>query len=384
MVFFVVMLAACTASSPLEREDSAVRVDDSDDPAAPCVSVPVEGRASDFGSIMARLASQGCLDDADVALALELADGFHQGGFPVWCDGVYRLSSEDGRSFAGEPELIQAHASVPDAMIDEAGRHIVVYNDLGLDLFATTLQYDPARFWREGLVGIGGLGMRVAGADGWDDAAMDLHLEAPALVIDPDLTRRSSGDYRLVTFSVAASSLDGLEWDPYRAPKPHAFLRTVGLDPTDFPTPAIAVSSLVGVYGGADPTVLDDGANEVLYAGDYSAPMAGWTAPGGVYPAGDAAPDVRSELPAAAPDVVADVAADGTPGWRLYYFDTVQQVLSLATSTDGQVWQPQGAITDDTGLGAPSVVRDADGLWWLYFMKRDSICEADYAVTVAP
>jgi hypothetical protein len=332
---------------------------------------------------MGRLDAQGCLDDADVALALALAEGFHQGFFPVWCDGVYRLSSDDGRFFAGEPELIQANASVPDAMIDEAGRHIVVYNDLGLDLFATTLQNDPARFWREGLVGIGGVGMRVAGADGWEDVAMDLHLAAPALVVDPDLARRSAGDYRLVTFSVAAAMLDGLEWDPYQTPKPHAFVRTVGPDPTDFPTPAIAVSSLVGVYGGADPTVLDDGANEVLYAGDYSAPMAGWTAPGGVYPAGDAAPDVRTELPAAAPDVVADVAADGTGGWRLYYFDTVQQVLSLATSTDGQFWQPQGAITDDTGMGAPSVVRDADGLWWLYFMKRDSICEADYAATVA-
>ena len=386
MVFFVALWTGCTGSTPLGpvREDSAdtaVAVDstDSTDSGAPCDSVLAESRASDFGAIMGRLASQGCLDDADVALALQLAEGFHQGTFPVWCDGVYRVSSDDGRFFAGEPELVQPNASVPDAMIDQDGRHVVVYNDLGLDLFATTLQSDPARFWREGLVGIGGVGMRVAGADGWEDVAMDLHLAEPALVVDPDLTRRSAGDYRLVTFSVAAAALDGEQWDPYQTPKPHAFMRAMGDEPTDFTTPTVAVSSLAGVYGASDPTVLDDGADEVLYAGDYSAPMAGWTAPGGIYPSGDAAPDVRSELPAGAPDVVADVAADGTIAWRLYYFDVVQQVLSLATSADGRVWQPQGPITDDTGMAAPSVVRDSDGVWWLYFIQRDAACEADYA-----
>ncbi len=386
MVLFVALLTACTGSSPPSRtgkdsHDTAVAVDsaDSADSGAPCDSVPAEGRASDFGAIMGRLASQGCLDDADIALAQQIAEGFHQGVFPVWCDGVYRVSSEDGRVFAGEPELVQPNASVPDAMIDQEGRHVVVYNDLGLDVFADVLQNDPARFWREGLVGIGGVGMRVAGADGWEDAAMDLHLSEPTLVVDPDLARRFDGDYRLVTFSVSAAALDGVQWDPYQTPKPHAFMRAVGEKPAEFSTPSVAVSSLVGLYGGADPTVLDDGSDEVLYAGDYSAPMAGWTAPGGVYPAGDAAPDVRSELPAAAPDVVADVAPDGTIAWRLYYFDTVQQVLSLATSTDGRVWLPQGAITAETGWAEPSVVRDADGGWWLYFAQRDPVCEAEYA-----
>ena len=128
-MFFVALLSACMGSTSPALVDSSNTADsadsaDSEDSSSPCDSVPAEGRASDFGAIMGRLGAQGCLDDVDVALALQLAEGFHQGTFPVWCDGVYRLPSDDGRFFTGEPELVQPNASVPDAMIDERGRHV--------------------------------------------------------------------------------------------------------------------------------------------------------------------------------------------------------------------------------------------------------------------
>lgn len=360
----VLWLAACAGGD-------AARGDAAGDSAAPCGAPADPSRATDFGSIMGRLGAQGCLDAADTALALAAVDAFHAGTEWVWCDAVYRLSSPDGRSFAGEPELVHANASVPDVGLDAEGRHVVVFNDLGPDRFAATLQADPARFWRQGLIGLGGLSVAVEGADGWDESPIDLHLPEPALVVDPDLTRRADGDYRLTSFTVPGTALDGVEWDPYRMPGPHAFQRAVGADYAQLPAPALVVSSTAGSYGGADPTVLDDGADEILYLGDYSAPMVGWVAPGGVYPGADAAPDVHVPFVGGAPDITPDPAG----GWRMYYADVSAGVLSLATSSDGRSWAPQGPVVTDTELGSPSVVRDADGVWWLYVMKRDPACE---------
>lgn len=337
---------------------------------AACGSPADPSRPTDFGAVMGRLGAQGCLDAADTALALAAVDAFHAGQEQVWCDAVYRLRSTDGRSFTGEPELVRSNASVPDVLLDADGHHVVVFNDLGPQLFADTLASDPARFWRQGLIGIGGLSVLVEGASGWEERPIDLHLSEPALVVDPDLTRRADGSFRLVDFTVPADTLDGQEWDPYRTPGPHQFVRAVGADYADLPTPSLAVASTAGAYGGADPTVVDDGADEILYAGDYSAPMVGWLAPGGVYAGGEAPPDVHTDLSAGAPDITPD--PDG--GWRMYYADTRVGLLSLATSSDGRLWTPQGAVVTDGDLGSPSVVRDADGVWWMYVMKRESGC----------
>jgi hypothetical protein len=340
------------------------------DPGDPCADPPDPERPMGFGDVMGRLETQGCLADEDIDAAVTAVDGFFATE-TVWCDAVYRLSSPDGLSFAGEPELVREHASVPDVVITDDGTHVLVFNDLTPGLFEDTLRSDPARFRRQGLVGLGGLGMLVDAGSGFTEADPDLHLASLQVVVDPDLAQRPDGDYRFVYFGVPATTFDGSSWDPYESPAPHGYDRTTGADYTDLPTPEEVVASAYGARGGADPTVLDQDGDELLLLGDFGEPMPGWTAPAGVYPALGTEPDVSTGLPASAPDVALD--PDGPA--RLYYVEPGTGAVRLATSGDGRTWTPMaGAV-----LGVPfghgvSVARDPGGTWWMYFNVRDGGC----------
>ncbi len=369
----MLILLACAAPSPADTAPEAATDTDTDtdtdiDTDSPCDdTVATTGRPTEFGALIARLEEQGCLDDPDEDALVAYIDDFYAAE-DIWCDAVWRLTSTDGVTFTGTPELVREHASVPDVRI-EGGDHILVFNELTPGIFAQTLRDDPARFWRQGLIGVGGLGIARDSGEGFMDEAIDLHLPELRLLIDPDL---SAGPLpRLVNFQIDADTLDGTTWDPALSTPPHSFYRATSTSVSEFPAPTLVAQSGTG-SGGFDPTVLDLPDGEILYVGAFDAPLLGWTAPGGVYPAVGTLPDVVTELGAAAPDVVVDPAG----GYRLYAYDPRSGNVYLATSDDGQTWAPVGPITDASvgPVSNPSVARDETGVWWLYYTQRLDSC----------
>ncbi|MES2640930.1 MAG: hypothetical protein V4850_15680 [Myxococcota bacterium] len=326
-------------------------------------------RGMGFRPLLARLGAQRCLSEADQDALIAWVDPFYEQQ-DVWCDAIYRLSSPDGRTFTGEPEPVREHASVSDVVITAEGAHVVVFNDLAPGLFAATLRTDPERFWRQGLVGIGGLGLLVDSGEGFAEVPLDLHLPELALVVDPDLTVRPAGDYRLVTFVVPGTALDGHQWDPFQSKEPHGFFRAVSPRFDTFPGPRRVVASRAGKHGGADPTVLDLPDGEILFVGDFTEPLRGWSAPAGRYPPLGAVPGVSADLPVAGPKAV----VDPTGPYRLYFVDFTSGLLSLATSTDGRSWSGLGPVVNMPQVNSPGVARAADGTWWLYFNRREPGC----------
>lgn len=341
------------------------------DASGPCAAPDDPGRPMGFSDIVARLEARRCLSEADQTALIKHVDRFYE--HDVWCDAVYRLSSPDGLRFSGEPERVRENASVSDVVITADGAHVVVFNDLAPAVFAETLRTDPERFWRQGLVGVGGLGMLVDRGEGFVETPLDLHLPRLALVVDPDLALRPGGDYRLVTFLVEAAALDGRQWDPILAAEPHDYYRATSPRFDTFPAPTKVVANRTGEHGGADPTVLDVPDGEILFLGDFTEPLQGWFASDGTYPPLGALPDVRARLPVAGPKAV--LAPDGT--YRLYFVDFTRGMLSLATSADGRTWQGKGPVITQPGVNSPGVARDADGTWWLYFNRREPGCMSD-------
>jgi hypothetical protein len=336
---------------------------------APCEGPDDPERPMGFRDLLARLEVDGCLSDADQAAAVAFVDGFFDTQ-DVWCDAVYRLSSTDGLFFTGTPELVREHASVADVAVTAEGAHVLVYNDLRPGLFAETLRDDPARFWRQGLIGVGGVGMSIDRGEGFTEAGVDLHLPGLALVVDPDLSVRPAGDYRLVTFRVPAAELDGEQWDPLQTAPPHDYYRAVSPVFGMFFPAAHVLAATTGYAGGADPTVLDVEGGEVLFLGDSTRPLVGWTAPNGQYGVPETPPDVYAPIPASAPNAV--VAPDGS--YRLYYVDNRSAGMEVATSEDGRTWTPLGLATNVPDVHSPSVVVGAHGTWWLYFGRREETC----------
>ncbi len=342
---------------------------DSASPAA-CSAVVDPSAPMDFLSLIGRLSDQRCLQTADQnALAVQM-QLFHAQQ-TVWCDAVYRLSSPDGLWFEGTPELVHEHASVPDVAITATGEQIVVYNDLDPDLLIDTLRTDPARFWRQGLLGLGGLGMAVNDGTGFVDASFDAHFDALSEVVDPDLYALPNGDLRFAWYAVPAGRLPAGTWDPYMADKPHAFFRSESSDSADFPSAGTIVQSSDGDQGDADPTMLSlpDG-GEVLYASSWDQTAKGWTSPDAVAWDVNSPPAVDTLLEAAGPDTL----PDGAGGYRMYYVDSVALVESMATSSDGLTWTAYGQVMQLPGASGGSVARAPDGTWWIYFNIPDATC----------
>ena len=352
-------------------DDDSGDADDSGDTdeTASCEAPPDPARSMALADLLARLGAQGCLAEDDIVAASAAVDTFFASG-DVWCDDVWRVSSSDGLRFSGTPELVRTHASVPDVLVRDDGAHLVAFNDLTPGLFEVTLRDDPARFFRQGLIGLGGLGVVIDEGDGFADAAVDLHLDAPLLVVDPDLGLTPAGDLRLVYFGVTPDELDGATWDPVATAAPHDLFRATGiaLDTLATPTPIVASSS--GAHGGADPTVLDLDGAELLFLGDPSAQMVGWTAPDARYPALGTEPDLHSGFAASAPDVALDPG--GPP--RVYYVATGTNEVRMATTEDGGAWARVMPIDADPNAHGVSVARGPDGTWWLYYNVRAGGC----------
>lgn len=325
----------------------------------------------DFPSLLARLDGQGCLATEDQD-AMELEIDRFQSEQSVWCDQVYRLPSEDGLWFAGLPELVRPHASVPDVLILPDGAHVLTYVDLGPEMFMATLRDDPARFWRQGLVGLGGIGMMVDDGSGYEDVVFDAHLASLQEVVDPDVGLLDDGSFRLAWYAVPVAQLPVDSWDPYMAAKPHSFYRTTSPDLATFPLAPVVVACSEGEFGEADPTMLTlpDGA-EVLYAGAWEGTSMGWSSVDGEAWGVDG-PDVDSHLPAAGPDVVPDEEG----GYRMYFVNTEAHREYVATSVDGLSWTMGQAVMDIENASGGTVARAPDGTWWIYFNMPDPACVA--------
>lgn len=372
----LLLLLACVETKAPSDDDSAstdsTPSDDSGDTApAPC-DEPDPGGAKDFWALAGRLDAQHCLSPSDQEAMSHEMDRFHEEA-RVWCDQVYRLRSVDGLAFTGEPELVRTHASVADVMITPEGTHVVVYNDLAPTLLMDTLVQDPERFWRQGLLGLGGIGMIVDEGSGFVDAAFDAHLASLQEVIDPDLSVLADGTFRFVWFAVPVGNLSRDDWDPLVSHKPHAFFRTTSPDLASFPTAPPIVSSSEGEYGEADPSVVSlSNGGEVLYAGAWDGTAKGWISADGETWDDGAAPDIDSQLPAAAPDVV----HDGVGGYRMYFVNTETAREDVATSVDGQRWTLLGPVMDVPDANGGAVAQAPDGTWWIYFNLPDKECKA--------
>ncbi|MSP54462.1 MAG: hypothetical protein EXR69_02470 [Myxococcales bacterium] len=369
----LVLLAACAAStqdsSGTSTQDSSGTGDPPD--ADACAAAPDPARSMTLPALLARLDAQGCLaaEDQD-AMALEI-ERFHSEQ-SVWCDQVYRLSSADGLWFSGFPELVRSNASVADVLITPDGTHVLTFVDFAPERFMAALRDDPSLFWRQGLVGLGGISMIVDSGTGFEDAAFNLHLASLQQVIDPDIGLLADGTFRLAWYAVPVAQLPVDSWDPYMAAKPHLFYRTTSPDLTSFPVAPAIVASSEGEYGEADPTLLTlaDGA-EVLYAGAWEGTSKGWASVDGeVWGLGDA--DVDSLLPAAGPDAV----PDGQGGYRMYFVNTETRREFVATSPDGFSWTMGLAVMDIPNASGGTVARASDGVWWIYFNMPDPACVA--------
>lgn len=358
-----------TAADTGAHDDTA-GPDDTADPTDACGGLPDPGRPMDLRALLVRLEAQGCLPAEDRSALGAFVDAFFEAE-RVWCDAVWRVPSDDGFRFDGTPELVRAHASVPDVAIDPAGAHHVLFNDLQPGLFAALLADSPGTFWERGLAGIGGLGLVVDAGEGFREAPLDLALAGLALVVDPDVAVLPDGAWRVATFQVPVTELDGSTWDPFRSPRPHDFHRAVGPGLTSLPTAPLVLASEAGALGGADPTVLDVPGGEILFVGDVAAPIVGWSAPHGRYGAPDAAPDVVTDLRGLAPDAIPDPGG----GYRLYYKPVADLELRVATSADGRAWADRGVVSQELGeVSNPSIAVDPDGRWWLYYNQRDPDC----------
>lgn len=375
------LLSGCAPSpgpsaGPAADTHDAVDTQDTADTPDPCVEPADPERQTDFGSVLERLGAQGCLAEEDIVLVeAVLAAGYERG--TLHCDAVYRLSSPDGLHFSGTPERVLQHASVPDVVITEEGEHVLVYNDVTPWKLTELLRTDPARLWRQGLLGYGGVGMSVGTAESatfTEVLDLDLHLPAPQEAVDPDLGRRGDGPWRLVWLGVDLEDIDD-DTGPLFSPMPHHFWRSVSDDLREFTPPFIAVDSSEGSTGGADPTVLDlaDG-GEILFVAPLDQYAIGWSSPDGETWSPTAEPDVPTEVSAATADAMPDPAG----GYRLHYMKNGDRGNFLfSASTDGRTWAERDTLVRVSEGFNPSVTRAPDGTWWVYFNLNEPDCATE-------
>jgi hypothetical protein len=325
-----------------------------------------------FQAILLRLSEQRCLVEEDIAAAEAALASSEQ--VSVICNVVMRAHSPDGLGSWTGAEAVREHASVPDVVIRDDGTHVVVFNDVTPGLLGETMRTDPERFWRQGLIGLGGMGMVEGDGAGFAEVdTLDLHLPLLQQVVDPDLARRPDGDWLVDFFGITPENLDDGQWDPFNSHVPHDFWRGRSSDTRDWPAPSVILATDYDEHGGADPTLLamPDG-GESLWLGDPFGSMPGWFSADGEDwdPAAD--PDVVTDLAASTPDAVADPAG----GWRLYFRPNGMSRVDMARSTDGRTWTDATTVSTDSSISGVSVAVDPDGTWWMYYTVVDPDCVA--------
>lgn len=360
-------------SSPPEETGEADTHDTSWDTGvepSPC-DVPDPARPMGFADLMARLESQRCLADEDIdALAVWMED-FE--GANLHCDVVVRASSADGLGNWSRPEPVLEQASVPDIYIGPDNVHVLTYNDVTRGRLVATVRDDPERLFRQGLLGLGGMGMMVDAGAGFEER-QDLDLRLPVLqqVVDPELTRDIDGVLHLTWFGVVPSSMEDGVWDPVESVGAHNFFRNRAPALDAWEAPQLLVSSSLGGGRLADPTLLDlgDGA-EVLFLSNPGREITGWSSLDGVQWDPSAEPDRAMLVAALTPDAVVDPAG----GYRMY-FHNMDDSFHVAMSADGVAWAPSVEVFRGANTTGLSVAVDPEGLWWMYYTVRDPACVA--------
>lgn len=332
---------------------------------------------TDIVDLFARLDRRGQLSTADLGWLEGWLDTYHR-QTTLHCDSTWRVSSRDGLRFPGPAEQVLGASSVADLAILPDGRQVLVYNDTTPGRLLAVARDDPARFWRQGLVGYGGLGLAIDSGRGFEEVPLDLHLDQLQEAVDPDLGVRPDGTLRLAWFGVPVDAMNPQAHGPLASRKPHRIYRTAAPTVNDFPTPAVAIASTAGSTGGTDPTVLDlDDGGELLLMGPLDHTAVGWRSVDGVDWPTDAPPSLDTHLPAATPDAVRDPSG----GYRLYFMQNGQPGLfKVAFSQDGLTWTGTREVLRDPDAFNVSAAVDRDGTWWLVFNRSDAACLAKWGV----
>ncbi len=337
----------------------------------PCPRSP----STELVGLLEHLDDARCLHRSDRSALRDRLETYHR-QTTLHCDVVWRRSSPDGLSFSGPGEAVLPAASVADVFIDDAGRHVMAYNDLTVDRLPDLIAADPQRLWRQGLLGYGGLGLAIDSGEGFVEQEIDLHLSHAQEAVDPDLGQTADGAWRLVWFGVNPAEMNPAMHGPLASAKPHSFYRSTSTDLRDFTPPQRILASTAGSTGGADPTILDlrDG-GELLLIGPLDFTTVGWRSPDGVQWRIDDPPHLDTRAPLATPDALPDPAG----GYRLYGMKNgAPGTFMLHRSPDGASWDRGRTVMQQEGAFNASVARAPDGRWWLYYNVTDPDCLARY------
>lgn len=332
-----------------------------------------------------RLEKEQCLHSMDVETLRSQMNTYHT-QTTVHCDQVFRKSSMDGLDFDGDEEFVLDHASVADVWIEKNGQHVIVYNDVTPDKLVTTALENPNKFWQMGLVGFGGLGIAIDPMNGSaiQTIQSNLHLTEPLELVDPDIGRTASGEWRISFFAVTPAHMNETMFGPMSSAKPHNFYRTTSRDLQNFPTPEIIVASKEGSNGGSDPAMLTraDG-SEILYIGPLDRTTMGWISVDGKQWNKDAPPDFDSYRAFATPDAVWNSnSEDSLDTYRLYGMTNGRPgEFQVAQSKDGIHFANPKIVLRAPGAFNISVAQDIVGTWWIYYNKTDPSCVAKWGAS---
>ena len=215
-------------------------------------STPCENKLSTSSSLydlFVRLDTEQCLHSQDIDLLRQNLREYHH-KTTLHCDEIWRRSSIDGKLFDGPQELVLSSGSVPDVHIEPDGTHVIVYNNTDPEMLLTKTLQDPQIFWRMGLVGFGGLGIALdrMNGNGLTFIETDLHLQHPQEVVDPDIGKTPTGQWRLVWFGVDPKGMDENLTGPINAPKPHYFYRSTSYELSDLGKPTVILASNHGEH----------------------------------------------------------------------------------------------------------------------------------------
>ena len=337
-------------------------------------TTPCESKLSTTSTLhdlFERLDKEQCLHSDDTNLLQHKLKEYHQ-KTTLHCDEIWRRSSIDGKLFDGPEELVIRAGSVPDVHIEPDGTHVIVFNNTDPEILLSKTLQDPQIFWRMGLVGFGGLGIALdrMNGSGITYIETDLHLEHPQEVVDPDIGKTPTGEWRLVWFGVNPIDMDKNLTGPINAPKPHYFYRASSFELTNLGNPQIILASDHGSTGGADPAVVTrtDG-GETLFLGPLDKTVMAFESKGETWdPKSD--PTYNTRVPLASPDVVFEGGIYRMYGMKNGY----PGIFELYESSNLQRWTKVGTVLRDSNAFNISVARDPIGVWWIYFNKTNKKC----------
>ena len=327
-----------------------------------------------FGGVLRRLDLHGEIDPEDLVIAEEFMSS--RSNNRVYCDDIWRIQFGSQQEILRGPEMVWPHASVPDLLILDSGEHLLVYNDLRKDIFMDVLRNEPSRFWRQGLLGYGGIGFSIDRFDGNGFVEMldvDLQFSTLQRAVDPDLGRMLDGNVRLSWFGMTTDVLEDGTVSPMETTKPHQFYRSQRIQSWIFTEPFLAVSSYAGRTGGVDPSILTlQNGGEILYVGPLDEYVMGWYSEDLLTWPDE--PDVETRVAGVTVDTLYTTFGQHE---MFYMRNGVLGQFEVQASSNGFDWAsgPQ-TLYFETDAHNLTVDYDPDGNLWLYYNLWNADCLA--------